>query len=660
MAEAWLARAPALAGVPAAALTRLGQAAVEAQYAAGDTVVQEGDAADALYVVVSGRAEITSARGNSAVPLGVLGPGELFGEIALLDGGARRRATVRAPALLLVLRIPAAAFHALLHAHPELEASFRGAADRMLLQSFIKLATPFDSLPPERVRWLAERVSRRQAAPGERIIEQGAAGDACYLVRRGTVEVVLQDEPGGEGRQLAVLAEGGLFGEAALVTDMPRNASVRALEPCELLVLTRADLLGAAEAGGVRNRLRDLVRWRDRPLCRPGIEEHARSTSDGTVITVLKDPQRGAYYQLSPEGRFVWRHLDGRTTLRELTMLHLREFGRFDPQVALDLVGDLARAGFATAPRLLGALDDQAAGPRHWVARLGRLVDLRWTFRGLDPAMARVHRLAGWVLARPVLALQAAIAAAGLVAFCWRAGLSGPALAALARWPVLPWVYAGVVASTLLHEWAHALVVKSYGREVRAAGIGLYYLAPMAFVDTSDMWLEPRSRRILVNVSGMAANLVVAGACALAALAVAGGEAQAVLWLVAAFNYVSVLTNLNPLLELDGYYVLSDALDRPNLRQESLGWLGRSWRAIRSRATVRERRVELLYGLAALVYAVALTVTTVVLYRQWVLERFAAVMPSWAAELAGVVLAALVVAILLAGVLQDMRGRART
>jgi putative peptide zinc metalloprotease protein len=201
--------------------------------------------------------------------------------------------------------------------------------------------------------------------------------------------------------------------------------------------------------------------------------------------------------------------------------------------------------------------------------------------------------------------------------------------------------------------------VKAFGREVREAGLGLYYLTPMAFVDTSDMWLEPRRRRIFVNLSGIATNMALGGAAVLAALLVAGPQAQAVFWLVALYNYFSVVANLNPLLELDGYYALSDALDRPRLRQDSLGWLGRWWRTDRSWAAARGHRVELLFGLSAVVYAIGLAAATVVMYRRWLLDRMAGALPAWAAESLGFALALAVVGVLLAGVVQDLRGGRR-
>ncbi|MEZ5584368.1 MAG: cyclic nucleotide-binding domain-containing protein [Candidatus Competibacteraceae bacterium] len=78
---------------------------------------------------------------------------------------------------------------------------------------------------------------------GEAVIEQGQSGDTMYLIATGAVEVVVQDEnaPGSE-RKLAELGEGDFFGEIALLAELKRTATVRTIEPCAVLELSREDL----------------------------------------------------------------------------------------------------------------------------------------------------------------------------------------------------------------------------------------------------------------------------------------------------------------------------------------------------------------------------------------------------------------------------------
>ena len=175
------------------------------------------------------------------------------------------------------------------------------------------------------------------------------------------------EEEGREERSLATLGAGSLFGEAALLTDALRNATVRALEPCELLALRRTDLLEAiGEDPHVGDRMLELLRLRDRPLQKPGVEAHQRTTPTGETITTLKDPQRGAYYRLSPQGFFLWQRLDGDHTLRDLTLEYMVAFQAFAPQAISDTVGGLVEAGFVEGARPVGAVLERVVRTTGW------------------------------------------------------------------------------------------------------------------------------------------------------------------------------------------------------------------------------------------------------------------------------------------------------
>ena len=85
------------------------------------------------------------------------------------------------------------------------------------------------------------------------------------------------------------------MGEAALLTDEPCNATVRTLLPRELLALGRADLLEViGEDRTTGERMLELLRLRDRPRQKPGVEAHHRTSSTGETITILRDFEPGA------------------------------------------------------------------------------------------------------------------------------------------------------------------------------------------------------------------------------------------------------------------------------------------------------------------------------------------------------------------------------
>ena len=654
---------PHFAPLPTALLQKLAALLREERYSAGSVVVAEGESGDRLYLISEGRVEVSTAGfREQEVPLATLGPGELFGEIALLEPGGKRQATVTAITPLLALSLEAPAFNRVLDAHPEARAASVEAAEPLLVARFLKQASAFATLGGDRLRWLAGRLEHFTVPADATIVRQGEYGDTCYLLRSGQVEVVLWQEGDGE-RSLATLGPGTLFGEAALLTEAPRNASVRALEPCELLALHRADLLEAiGEDRRMGERMLELLRLRDRPRRAPEVTVHHRTTAMGDKITTLKDPHRGAYYRLSPQGFFIWQRLDGEHTVRDLTLEYLSEFGAFAPQAVAEAVGGLAEAGFVEGVRPSAEVLKNADRPTRW-QRATRVACgvMEWhtSIRGVDEPLARLYRggmrlLYTW----PCQIILAAIAVAGLVAFVLGIGGLGSAVegSKAGGWLLLFWIPAFFI-SILIHEAGHAFTTKHFGREVPRVGVGWFWFGPIAYVDTSDMWLEGRWRRIAVSLAGPYANLVLGGAAALTAWFSPDIVLAAALWQFTLISYIVVLANLNPIMESDGYYVLSDLLERPNLHPHALAWLGRELiPALRDPARLRGHRVELLYGLSSVLYVAFSAVLVVVLYRLTVQDWLAEILPEAVASGLAWALAATVVALAVAGVMGKLRG----
>ena len=341
-----LAGVPAFSHLPDPVLEDLASRLTEERFRPADRVVVEGDTDDRLYLIVEGRAEASTIGPSGIVPLATLGPGELFGELSLLEAGSSRQATVTAVEPLLLLSLRATDFRLALNAHPEGRAAFEKLADDLLVTKLLKQASPFSTLDGERLRRLAARLERLEVSTGETIIRQGEAGEECYVLRSGRVEVLTSGARGDE-RILATLDPGSLFGEAALLTDGLRNATVRALKPSTLLVLRRTDLLEVlGEDRQTRERMLELVRMRDRPRRVRGIEVHHRTTITGETITTLKDARRDTNHRLSPAGWFVWQRLDGEHTLRDLTSEYMATHEASASHAVVEAVVGLVAAGF--------------------------------------------------------------------------------------------------------------------------------------------------------------------------------------------------------------------------------------------------------------------------------------------------------------------------
>lgn len=106
--------------------------------------------------------------------------------------------------------------------------------------ALLKTVPLFAGLPDEQLHALVPVVTRRSAPRGSLIMAAGDPTDSLYLVISGRLKVMMSDSDGKEVI-LSILGPGEFFGEMGLIDDHPRSASVVAMEPCELLALTRRD-----------------------------------------------------------------------------------------------------------------------------------------------------------------------------------------------------------------------------------------------------------------------------------------------------------------------------------------------------------------------------------------------------------------------------------
>ncbi len=123
----------------------------------------------------------------------------------------------------------------------------------------------------------------------------------------------------------------------------------------------------------------------------------------------------------------------------------------------------------------------------------------------------------------------------------------------------------------IVHELAHGLAVKTWGGEVHEMGISLLVLVPVPYVDASASWMfRDKHQRALVAAAGIVAELFLASVATLVWIAVEPGLVQDVALNVMLLASISTLfINGNPLLRFDGYYILQDLIEIPNLASRS-------------------------------------------------------------------------------------------
>lgn len=492
-----------------------------------------------------------------------------------------------------------------------------GGNDTQERMDFLRAASPFSDLDPIRLQHLSQKLGQMSLSPGTVIVTEGERGDACYLVRSGSVEVI-QRHGSGE-RTIATLGAGSLFGEAALLTDSPRNATVRAVATTDLLVLNRSDLLEAiATHAGLGRRLFEILSLRDRPRRLADVLTEQQNMEDGVTMTVLKDPKRGVYYRLSPEGWFLWQRLDGEHNLKDLTLSYFENYKTFSPQAIAECIAGLVAAGFVKSragPTLRIADLSRRPWWSRWIGYAARILTTRIVLRNVDRPLTLLYEKGAWLFKKPAQIILGGMALAGLMAFIveWEwVGFSSYPPGSQFLFALVPFLLLSIV----LHEAGHAFAVKACGREVAGIGIGWYWISPIFFVDTSDMWLAGRRQRIYVSLSGAYVHLLMGGVCVLIGWVIQDPGITSILRLLALSSYVMALINLNPLMEYDGYFVLADLLNRPNLRSQSLSWFRRGFlRTLKNPVELGRHRLDLAYGLVSLLYLILAASLAVILYR---------------------------------------------
>lgn len=134
----------------------------------------------------------------------------------------------------------------------------------------------------------------------------------------------------------------------------------------------------------------------------------------------------------------------------------------------------------------------------------------------------------------------------------------------------------------LLHELGHAFTAKRFGCRVPSMGVAFLVLWPMAYTDTNETWrLTDRWQRLKVASAGIVTELAIAAWATLAWALLPDGGLRSAAFVLATTSWVATLAiNASPFMRFDGYFILSDWLDLPNLHERSFAlarWKLREW-----------------------------------------------------------------------------------
>ena len=373
--------------------------------------------------------------------------------------------------------------------------------------------------------------------------------------------------------------------------------------------------IGPADPGLWAAVVERLNPTRAKPRLRQGIEGARLTSVRGVGYVMLRSPDddgSAAYLRLTPDEVALAELMDGTRTVARLVAEFVRISGRLAPDQVTRVVADLA------GNRMLHELPVNAfhrldrVHRRPWPVRLGRGLlaaarGQRMVVANVDGAVELLYRAGGRLLFTRVAAVLCGLIATagfGLFVWTWWVGDQSFFLAG-GSYALGALVLLGLnIVALCCHELGHALATKHAGRRIPAAGFLVYFGIPSVFVDTTDVWMAGRRGRLLATASGPAAGLILAGTAQVAGFVFP--ELAPWTFKLSFAWYLNALFNLNPFLALDGYYLLMDWLELPNLRTRGLAWVAARLRRRPPRWAEldREGRLIALYGVLAVLWLV--------------------------------------------------------
>ena len=310
----------------------------------------------------------------------------------------------------------------------------------------------------------------------------------------------------------------------------------------------------------------------------------------GKGYWVVKDPVALAYFQLQPEQHQVLQLLDGHRNLEEIRDGLLEEFPFARPTLGdiQSTIIDLHSKRLVRGNRFGQGVALFAAGQKQkyqkfW-ATLKNVLYIRFT--GWDPerTLNWLYPRVRWMFRPWAVALAAVIAAVawGLVAVqfeTFRERL--PEFKQFFGWPNLVYLWGTLAVTKVIHELGHGIACRHYGGECHQIGLILLVFSPTLYCDVSDSWMLPNKwQRIVIGGAGMYIEVIVSSFALFGWWFTQPGLVNHLLLNVFFISSITtVVFNLNPLMKYDGYYMLSDLLEIPNLSrkaqrltQEAFAW----------------------------------------------------------------------------------------
>jgi putative peptide zinc metalloprotease protein len=311
---------------------------------------------------------------------------------------------------------------------------------------------------------------------------------------------------------------------------------------------------------------------------------------EGRTFYVVKDPISLQYFRLTAEDYFLATLFDGRRTLRHIRDLYVERF----PHLRLDFseeeidervsrfANDLGLLQFLSihGTRLKPRYEAMKEGARKSRGSFYKLVNnvffARYSVFDPDRLFARLARPIWWIWTRQSLWISIGLVISALFVVYTKYDATGAMMSRFFSINNIALIWITTILIKSIHELGHGLTCKHFGGEVHEVGVMLLVFTPYFFVNVSDSWVLPdRNKRILISAAGIYVELVLASLATFLWAVVQPGALQQILWNIMVIASIStIIFNANPLMRFDGYYIMTDWIEVPNLSIKSRAFIG--------------------------------------------------------------------------------------
>ena len=311
---------------------------------------------------------------------------------------------------------------------------------------------------------------------------------------------------------------------------------------------------------------------------------------EGRTYYVVKDPISLQYFRLTAEDYFLATLFDGKRTIRQVRDAYV---GRF-PHLRLDFseeeinervsrfANDLGLLQFLSVQgsRLKPRYDAIKHGKKHSKGGFYKLVNnvffARYSVYDPDRLFGRMAKPIWWIWTRQSLWISIAMVITAVFIVYQKYDATGALMSRFFSLNNIALIWVTTILIKSIHELGHGLTCKHFGGEVHEVGVMLLVFTPYFFVNVSDSWVMPdRNKRILISAAGIYVELVLASLATFLWAVVQPGPLQQILWNIMVIASVStIIFNANPLMRFDGYYIMTDWIEVPNLSVKSRSFIG--------------------------------------------------------------------------------------